>query len=164
LAQQSQKTIEFLQKLKDSGHWNDDYDYSEVDYINKRNKVVIVNKKYKTKHLITPLSALSGTRCRILNAINPHNIIISQFIETHGNSYDYSKVKYVNVNTDIDNSDNEYDLIVADIKEKCKYYKIINYNGTDYVTYSCSESSYKGKIGFMVEEGQGIVRHFPTTE
>lgn len=46
---QSQKTLEFLQKLKDSGHWNDDYDYSEVDYINKRNKVVIVNKKYKTK-------------------------------------------------------------------------------------------------------------------
>ena len=58
--QQSQKTLEFLQKLKDSGHWNDDYDYSEVEYINKRNKVVIVNKKYKTKHLITPLSALSG--------------------------------------------------------------------------------------------------------
>ena len=66
--------------------------------------------------------------------------------------------------TDADNSENPYDLIVKDIKEKCKYYKIINYNGTDYVTYSCSESSYKGKIGFMVEEGQGIVRHFPTTE
>ena len=63
-----------------------------------------------------------------------------------------------------DNTENPYDLIVKDIKEKCKYYKIINYNGTDYVTYSCSESSYKGKIGFMVEEGQGIVRHFPTTE
>ena len=66
--------------------------------------------------------------------------------------------------TEDDTSSNPYDLIVKDIKEKCKYYKIINYNGTDYVTYSCSESSYKGKIGFMVEEGQGIVRHFPTTE
>jgi len=98
---QSQKTLEFLQKLKDKGHWNDDYDYSEVDYISKTNKVVIVNKKYKTKHLITPLSALNGTQCRILNAINPHNIIISQFIETHGNRYDYSKVKYVNVSTDV---------------------------------------------------------------
>ena len=62
------------------------------------------------------------------------------------------------------NRENPYDLIVKDIKEKCKYYKIINYKGTDYVTYSCSESSYKGKIGFMVEEGQGIVRHFPTIE
>lgn len=66
--------------------------------------------------------------------------------------------------TEDDTSQNPYDLIVKDIKEKCKYYKIINYKGTDYVTYSCSESSYKGKIGFMVEEGSGIIRHFPTTE
>jgi hypothetical protein len=63
-----------------------------------------------------------------------------------------------------DTSKNRYDLIVKDIKEKCKYYKIINYNGIDYVTYSCSESSYKGKIGFVVSEGSGIIRHFPTKE
>ena len=63
-----------------------------------------------------------------------------------------------------DNSKNSYDLIVKDIKEKCKYYKIINYKGTDFVTYSCSESSYKGKIGFVVSEGSGIIRHIPTTE
>ena len=66
--------------------------------------------------------------------------------------------------TDDDTSENPYDLIVKDIKEKCKYYKIINYKGTDYVTYNCSESSYKGKIGFVVSEGSGIIRHFPTTE
>jgi len=63
---------------------------------------------------------------------------------------------------DIDNSENEYDLIVADIKEKCKYYKIINYKGIDYVSYSCSESSYKGKIAFVIDEGWGVVRHFPS--
>ena len=63
-----------------------------------------------------------------------------------------------------DNSENTYDLIVEDIKEKCKYYKIINLGGTDYVTYSCSESSYKGKIGFMISEGWGYITHFPTTE
>jgi len=33
----------------------------------------------------------------------------------------------------------------------------------DYVTYSCSESSYKGKIGFVVEEGRRVIRQFPTT-
>ena len=66
--------------------------------------------------------------------------------------------------TEDDTSQNPYDLIAKDIKEKCKYYKIINYKGTDYVTYSCSESSYKGKIGFVVSEGSGIIRHFPTTE
>ena len=58
-----------------------------------------------------------------------------------------------------DNSENSYDLIVKDIKEKCKYYKILDYKGTAYVTYSCSESSYKGKIGFVIEEGWGIIRH-----
>ena len=26
---QSPKTLEFLQKLKDSGNWNDEYDYSD---------------------------------------------------------------------------------------------------------------------------------------
>ncbi|GIR82093.1 MAG: hypothetical protein CM15mP83_8190 [Flavobacteriaceae bacterium] len=33
--------------------------------------------------------------------------------------------------------------------------------GIDYVTYSCSESTYKGKIGFVVSEGVGLIRHFP---
>jgi hypothetical protein len=66
--------------------------------------------------------------------------------------------------TDDDNSENPYDLIVKDIKEKCKYYKIISYEGIDYVSYGCSESTYKGKIGFVVSEGSGLIRHFPTTE
>ena len=30
---QSPKTLEFLQKLKDSGNWNDEYDYSKVNFI-----------------------------------------------------------------------------------------------------------------------------------
>ena len=64
--------------------------------------------------------------------------------------------------TEDDTSENPYDLIVKDIKKNCKYYKIINYKGIDYVTYSCSESTYKGKIGFVVSEGVGLIRHFPT--
>ena len=63
--------------------------------------------------------------------------------------------------TEDDTSENPYDIIVKDIKKNCKYYKIINYNGIDYVTYSCSESTYKGKIGFVVSEGVGLIRHFP---
>ena len=54
-----------------------------------------------------------------------------------------------------------YDEIRDDIKKNCQYYKIINYNGNDYVSYSCSQSSYKGKIGFMSLEGKGYIRHFP---
>lgn len=66
--------------------------------------------------------------------------------------------------TEDDTSENPYDLIVGDIKNRCKYYKIINYKGIDYVTYSCTESTYKGKIGFVVSEGSGIIRHFPKTD
>ena len=66
---------------------------------------------------------------------------------------------FLGVQSETDNSKNPYDLITDNIKEKCKYYKIQNYNGIDYVTYSCSESSYKGKIGFAISEGKGIIRH-----
>ncbi|MEO2142951.1 MAG: hypothetical protein ABGW83_02380 [Flavobacteriaceae bacterium] len=58
-------------------------------------------------------------------------------------------------------TDDVYDVIFEEVKEKCKYYKILNYNGTDYVSYSCADSSYKGKIGFMVAEGFGYISHFP---
>lgn len=53
--------------------------------------------------------------------------------------------------------DSPYDTIVDEIKEKCKYYKIQDINGVDFVTYSCSESTYKGKIGFAINDGSGII-------
>ena len=65
-----------------------------------------------------------------------------------------------------DKSDYQYDLIVKDIKKNCKYYDVITSyieeEGVDYdyVCYSCSESKYKGKIGFMISEGWGYIRHF----
>ena len=55
----------------------------------------------------------------------------------------------------------KYYSITKEIKANCKYYKILNYKEADYVSYSCSESSYKGKIGFVISEGYGIIRHFP---
>lgn len=69
------------------------------------------------------------------------------------------------LNLEEDNTENEYDLIVKEIKKNCKYYDIITYvndedEESDYVCYSCSESKYKGKIGFKVSEGWGYIRHF----
>lgn len=55
----------------------------------------------------------------------------------------------------------QYDKIYESVKDKCSYYKIINNEGTDFVTYSCPESSYKGKIGFVLEDDTGIIMHFP---
>jgi superfamily II DNA or RNA helicase len=59
----TEKTKEFLQKLKDSGHWNDDYDYSKVDYVNSYTKVVVVDKKFDTEHSITTQALLKGAAC-----------------------------------------------------------------------------------------------------
>ena len=92
---QSQKTLEFLQKLKDSGHWNDDYDYSEVVYLNTHTKVIVIDKNYKTKHLISPKSLTKGIPCRLVNAKNKTNHLIHDFVKNHGDKYDYSKSKYV---------------------------------------------------------------------
>ena len=68
-----------------------------------------------------------------------------------------------------DRSENEYDLIIKEIKKNCKYFDIITYTNEDeeefdYVCYSCSESKYKGKIGFMISEGWGYIKHFVNIE
>ena len=55
---QSQKTLEFLQKLKDKGHWNDDYDYTKVIYINAKTSVILFNKLIK---ISTPIFSSSVT-------------------------------------------------------------------------------------------------------
>lgn len=43
---QSPKTLEFLQKLKDSGNWYDNYDYSKVNYTGIRNKIIVICKEH----------------------------------------------------------------------------------------------------------------------
>jgi len=44
-----------------------------------------------------------------------------------------------------------------EIKTNCTFYKIID----NYSCYSCSKSTYKGKIGFKLMDGNGMIRHFP---
>ena len=59
----------------------------------------------------------------------------------------------------IESEDSVYDEIIEKIKKNCKYYDILNENGNDYVCYSCSQSSYKGKIGFTKIDGFGMIKH-----
>ena len=54
-----------------------------------------------------------------------------------------------------------YDEIYDNVKNKCSFYKIINYRGDDYACYSCPESSYKGKIGFRASAEWRWIKHFP---
>ena len=96
------------------------------------------------------------------------NTIISRKIFTSYNTKDHrwsfqipmTYKSFFGVNEETENASTYYSII-KEIKANCKYYKILNYKEDDYVSYSCSESSYKGKIGFVISEGWGIIRHFP---
>ena len=63
------KTEEFLFKLKESGNWKKEYDYSNVEFINTRNKVIVIDTKFNTKHLIDPRNLLKGSPCSSKNVI-----------------------------------------------------------------------------------------------
>jgi superfamily II DNA or RNA helicase len=90
----SNSTQQFLQKLKNEGYWNDLYDYSEVEYYDRSSKVVIIDKKYNSKHLITPRALRKGVKCSLVNAIDKTQLAIFNFKQIHGEKYDYSKYKY----------------------------------------------------------------------
>jgi len=71
------KTQEFLQKLKDSGNWNDDYDFSEAIYLNNSSPLIIIDKTLDTKHIQTPAKILSrGIFCGFTNAIDKKDFTI----------------------------------------------------------------------------------------
>jgi len=59
----------------------------------------------------------------------------------------------------IESEDNIYNELTKKIKKNCKYYDVLNENGSDYVCYSCSQSTYKGKIGFYKSDGIGYIKH-----
>jgi superfamily II DNA or RNA helicase len=67
---QDEKTLEFLQKLKDSGNWNDNYDYSKVEYINNISEVIVINKRFNTEHLVLPKNLLRGIKLVGRNLVN----------------------------------------------------------------------------------------------
>tara|TARA_B110000977_G_scaffold201073_1_gene293988 strand:+ start:52 stop:4359 length:4308 start_codon:yes stop_codon:yes gene_type:complete len=96
------KTEEFLKKLKDLGHWNDDYDYSKVKYSLSSNKVIVIDKKFGSEHLITPQKLINkNTLCTIRNCTNKNRYLINEFKAEHGDKYSYSKVEYNGAKNDI---------------------------------------------------------------
>ena len=98
---QSPKTLEFLQKLKDSGNWNDDYDYSKVDYKTSRDRVKIINKSSNTIHNVRIQVLLKGYGCVMENAIDKTKFALSIYKKSHGNKYEYTLFNYVNNKTNI---------------------------------------------------------------
>jgi superfamily II DNA or RNA helicase len=66
-------TEEFLLELKESGYWNDDYDYSLVEYNGKTSKIIVLHKEFKTKHLFFPKDLLIGKKCSTRNLLRGKN-------------------------------------------------------------------------------------------
>lgn len=92
---QSQKTLEFLQKLKDSGHWNDDYDYSEVEYIKTKEKVTVIKRDFKTKHLLFPGQILKGVKLFLRNAIDKTEFAKQNIRKSNSLNFNVNEFKYV---------------------------------------------------------------------
>ena len=96
---QDEKTLEFLQKIKELGSWNKNYDYSKLVYKGIRNKVVVIDKKYNSKHLIWPEQLKKGIECSIRNVLDSQAYILNRFKELHGNRYNYQKFVYKSSST-----------------------------------------------------------------
>jgi superfamily II DNA or RNA helicase len=94
------KTKEFLQKLKDSGNWNNNYDYSNVVYNKREDKILIIDEN-GFEHLVNARGLLSGTKLSILTASDKTNYFINTVKKTHNNKYDYSKSLYTSVKSKI---------------------------------------------------------------
>ena len=89
----------------------DKYDYSKVNYVNNRTKVIIICPKHGEFEQV-PDSHLRGCGCPICrwekakeSIRKVQGMTTDEFIERakkiHGNKYDYSKVKYENTETKV---------------------------------------------------------------
>ena len=63
-------TEEFLSDLKSKGNWNENYDYSKVIYEGAPKKIIIVDKRYNSEHLIQASEVLNDTKCTGSNLMN----------------------------------------------------------------------------------------------
>lgn len=98
-------TEEFIEKARKL--YGDLYDYSKVDYVNSRTKVIIVCKKHG-EFSVTPSNFLQGYTCRkcgyecnALNATKTTEQFISDAQKIHGETYDYSLVEYKDSKTPV---------------------------------------------------------------
>lgn len=104
-AKRRSNTEEFISKAK-AVH-GDLYEYNKVDYFNKETKVLLTCRKHGLFR-IRPSNHLAGQGCRKCaqeKSITGPKLTLEDFIDkankVHNNSYDYSKVVYVNSKTKV---------------------------------------------------------------
>ena len=79
---------------------NNKYDYSKVNYINAKTKIIIICKRHN-EFIQNPGNHLFGNGCS--KCVNNIKYTTKEFIkkakQVHKNKYDYSKVRYINAKT-----------------------------------------------------------------
>jgi hypothetical protein len=78
------------------------YVYTDVDYIDSGTKVNVICKEHGVFH-VTPKNHVAGSNCPSCDTKNrlTQEEVISRFINTHGDTYDYINVNFVNVDTKV---------------------------------------------------------------
>lgn len=116
------------------------YDYSLVNYINDHEKIIIICKEHG-QFIKSPGKHLAGQGCYYCKSKQKQDVLIEKFIQFHGNKYDYSKVKYINLRNKI--------LIKCKIHGEFYQYPRSHLNGS-----GCSKCSFKNETatGLFLEQ------------
>ena len=141
-------TQKFVNKAKNV-HGNK-YDYSKVNYINSKTKIIIICKKHG-EFLQTPSSHLSGQNCRSCDN-DRKKISKQEFVrkakQIHSNKYDYSKVNYINSRTKI--------IIICPKHKEFKQIANAHLNGQACPRCSCRVSKGEKKWLNQIEKKDNI--------
>lgn len=103
--EKDEQTIEFIRKAREVH--GDTYDYSKVQYKKAIEKVIIICKTHGEflQQSNLHLNGSGCNKCAIISRNNNSrydtNTFIQKSIEIHGNTYDYSKVVYVDSKTKV---------------------------------------------------------------
>lgn len=94
-------TIEFIEKSKEK--FGEQFDYSEVVYVNSKTKVKLTCKQCGNTFDVIPYAHLHSKGCPWCNGLK--QLTTEEFIkrskEVHGDKYTYEKTKYVNKRTNV---------------------------------------------------------------
>jgi len=95
---QKSNTVDFIQKAKIIH--GETYDYSKVDYVNAKEKIIIICKIHG-EFKQSPNAFLAGHVCSKCSGTYHYTSEewIKKAREIHGETYDYSKVDYINCET-----------------------------------------------------------------
>ena len=147
MIEQNEKTKLFIEKA--IVKHGDKYDYSKVEYIKAREKIIIICKKHG-EFIQRPDCHLSKKRgCKVCSMIAYANskkmtteIFIKKAMEIHGDKYDYSKVEYIK---------SEENIIII-CKEHCDYLQQPNNHLQGKGCKKCSIENIKLKLRSNTKE------------